>query len=140
MLHVSRIWGLQKELLLENGHSPWAYGINGVKDNKTKRNRSVNDIIINNEAISHSDLIYKIKKLVKNKVLTKCTKSMEQNLPYGQNRTILIVTFDDTVVRPSISKKDWDNFLDFKQSEVDSIAHNFRKLILFGWLDKQFIG
>jgi hypothetical protein len=134
-----KIWGLQKELLTENGHSPWEHSIHGVKGNKTKRNRSPSDIIISNEAIRHSDVIRKSKISVKNVVLKKCIKSLGQTLPYGREKTILIVTFDDTAVRPSRSKKDWDDFVDFKRTEIDSMEHNFRKIILFGWLDKKFI-
>ena len=134
-----KTWGLQKELLTENGHSPWEHRILGVKGNKTKRNRSVSDIITSDKWVLHSDVIFKIKKLVTKVVLTKCNISLEQKLPYGQNKTILIVTFDDTVVRPSNSKKDWDDFIDFKRTEVDSMEHNFRRIFLFGWLDKKFI-
>jgi len=134
-----KTWGLQKELLTENGHSPWDHRILGVKGNKTKRNRSVSDIITSDKWVLHSDVICKSKRLITEAVSTKCIRSMEQNLPYGQNKTILIVTFDDTVVRPSLSKKDWDDFVDFKKDEIDSMEHNFRRIILFGWLDKKFI-
>jgi len=86
-----------------------------------------------------SDCINKLKELVKKTVADKCAKSLKRNLPYGQNKTILIVTFDDTIVRPSTRGKKWDDFVDFKRTEVDSMEHNFKNVILFGWLDKKFI-
>jgi len=134
-----KIWRLQKELLIENGHSPWEHNIHGVKGNKTKRNRLTSDIKTSKDALPYSVIIDKIKKLVEETVLEKCKKSMEQNLPYGQSKTILIVTFDDTVVRPRTSKKDWSDFVDFKRNEVNSMKHNFIKIILFGWTSKEFI-
>lgn len=134
-----KTWGLQKELLVADGHSPWEHAILGVEGSRTKRTRSVRDIKISEDALPHSVIIDKIKKLVEKTVLEKCEKSLEQNLPYGQNKTILIVTFDDTIVRPSIRKNYWDDFIDFKRAEVDSMKHNFKKIILFGWLDKKFI-
>jgi hypothetical protein len=134
-----KAWGLQKELLVADGHSPWEHAILGVEGNRTKRTRSVSDIKISEDALPHSVIIDKIKKLVEKRVLEKCKKSLEQNLPYGQNKTILIVTFDDTIVRPSIRRNCWDDFIDFKRTEVDSMKHNFKKIILFGWLDKKFI-
>ncbi|MCK5175453.1 MAG: hypothetical protein KAR47_18810 [Planctomycetes bacterium] len=130
-----RKWGLQKELLIEKGCSPWRYDIHGVQGNKTKRNRSVSDIITSNELVSHTELICDTKKLVKERANAKCKKSMEQNLPYGQDKTILIATFDDT----GFSDNDREDFLDFKQAEVDSVEHNFIKITLFGWISKKFI-
>jgi len=132
-------WGLQKELLIENGCSPWAHNIHGVKGNKTKRNRSASDIITSIDSPSHKDTICKAKESVKNTAEEKCKKSLNTLLPYGQNTTVLIVTFDDTVVRPSIHKSCWDDFVNFKRNEIDPMEHNFSKIILFGWLDKKFI-
>lgn len=136
-----KISGLQDELLMKTGHSPWEYDILGVKDNKTKRKRSVNDIIISEDSPPHTVIIDKIKTTVKTAISEKCKKSLKQMLPYGQNKTILIATFDDTVirVRTGIHKNDWDNFVSFKQTELDSLEHNFKKITLFGWLDKTFI-
>jgi len=128
-------WGLQKELLIENGSSPWAHSIHGVKGNKTKRKRLANDIITSNELLSHTDLIRAAKKLVKEKASDKCKKSIEQKLPYGKDQTILIVTFDDT----GFGENDRDDFVNFKQAEIDSMEHKFRKIILYGWLGKKFI-
>ncbi len=61
--------------------------------------------------------------------------SMEQKPPYGKDKTILIVTFDDT----GFSEKDKNDFVNFKQAEIDSMEHNFIKIILFGWTSKKFI-
>ena len=133
-----KIWGLQKELLIKNGRSPWEHEILGVKGNKTKRTRSVNDIIISEDSPPHSVIIDKIKETVKKAILEKCKKSLKQTLPYGQNKTVLIGTFDDTVIRPDTHKNDWEDFLSFKRTELDSMKHNFKKIILFGWLDKKF--
>ena len=61
--------------------------------------------------------------------------SMEQKPPYGKDKTILIATFDDT----GFSENDRGDFIDFKQTEIDSMEHNFIKIILFGWTSKKFI-
>lgn len=121
-------WGLQKELLVENGMSPWEYNIHGVEGNKTKRNRSACDIKTSAEWVAHTDVIAETKEQVKEKTNKKCKKSMEKSLPYGQNRTILIVTFDDM----RFSEDDRDDFLNFKQAEIDSLEHNFIKISLYG--------
>ena len=126
-------WGLQKELLIENGLAPWEHDIQGVKENKTKRKRTTSDIIISED--SDADVICKANELVKKAANIKCKKSMGQKLPYGKDKTILIVTFDDT----GFSEKDKNDFVNFKQAEIDSMEHNFIKIILFGWLDKRFI-
>jgi hypothetical protein len=130
-----KIWGLQKELLIENGHSPWEHNIHGVKGNKTKLNRTVSDIIVSNEFTNCKDTICKTKELVKETAFNKCKKSLEQKLPYGQGKTILIVTFDNTGFR----EKEREDFIDFKQIEIDSMKHNFKRIILFGWLSYEFI-
>jgi hypothetical protein len=132
-------WGLQKEFLINLQPAPWEYNILGVKDNKTKRTRTVSDIIITEDSPPHSVIINKIKTSVQAAISEKCKKSLKGTLPYGRNTTILIGTFDDTVIRPSIHKNDWDDFVAFKQVEIDSMKHNFSKIILFGWLDKKFI-
>jgi hypothetical protein len=85
------------------------------------------------------DCICELKKLVKKRAEKKCVTSLEPSLWYGRNKTIFIVTFDDIVVSPSTSKKDWDDFVDFKRTEIDSMKHNFGKIVLFGWCDKTFI-
>jgi hypothetical protein len=128
-------WGLQKELLTKNGCSPWAHNICGVEGNKTKRNRSAGDIITSNELINDTDLIRAAKEVVKEKANKKCKMSMEQKLPYGKEKTILIVTFDDT----GFGENDRTDFANFKQAEIYSMEHNFIKIILFGWNSKQFI-
>lgn len=132
-------WALQEELLIARGHSPWEYNILGVEENKTKRKRSASDIIINGENMSFFERIDMIKSLVKKRSLKKCKKSVKSKLPYGQNNTILIVTFDDTGIGPSFNKKQWEDFIVFKKFEIDSIEHNFKKILLFGWCDKKFI-
>lgn len=128
-------WGLQKELLVENGYSPWEYNVHGVEGDKTKRNRSASDIITSNELVNHTDVIRTTIELVKEKANNKCKKSIEQKLPYGRNKSILIVTFDDT----GFSENDRNDFVNFKQAEIDSMEHNFIKIILFGWDSKKFI-
>lgn len=133
---AGRKWGLQKELLIENGCSPWAHNIRGVQGNKTKRKRSASDIMISNDSPSHKETICKAKKLVKKAANKKCKKSMGPKQPYGENKTILITTFDDTVF---FIESDWNDFVNFKQAEIDSIKHNFIKIILFGWISKKFI-
>jgi len=129
-------WRLQKELLIENGSTPWAHNIHGVEGNKTKRKRSASDIITSIDSPSHKDTICKAKELVKKAANQKCKKSMDPELPYGKDTTILIVTFDDTVF---FIKSDWNDFETFKQDEIDSMEHNFIKIILFGWISKKFI-
>jgi len=133
---AGRKWGLQKELLIENRCTPWAHNINGVKGNKIKRKRSASDIIISNDSPSHKDTICKAKELVKKAANKKCKKSMDPKQPYGENKTILIVAFDDTVF---VIESDWNDFANFKQAEIDSMEHNFIKIILFGWISKKFI-
>ena len=128
--------GLQKELLIEYGRSTWEHNILGVQGNKTKRNRSASDIIISNDSPSHKETICKAKEQVKKSAEDKCIKSMDKSLPYGQNKTILIVTFNDTVF---FIESDWNDFVNFKQAEIDSIKNNFIKIILFGWTSKKFI-
>ena len=130
-----KIWGLQKELLIEYGHSPWEHNIHGVKGNKTKRNRTVNDIITSNELTKCKDTICKTKELIKETAFNKCKKSLEPKLPYGQGTTILIVTFDDTVFR----EKRRNDLMELKKTEIDSMKHNFKQIILFGWLSHKFI-
>lgn len=133
-------WAIQKEVLAEKGIAPWAYDILGVnKKNRAAKKKQAIDIATGREVAEEVDCICKLKELVKKTVEDKCAKSLDISLPYGQNKTILIVTFDDTVVRPSTSKKGWDDFADFKRTEIDSIKHNFRKITLFGWLNKKFI-
>ncbi len=126
-------WGLQKELLIENGLAPWEHDIQGVKENKTKRKRTTSDIIISED--SDADVICKANELVKEAANIKCKKSIGQKLPYGKDKTILIVTFDDT----GFSEKDKNDFVNFKQAEIDSMEHNFIKIILFVWNSKKFI-
>jgi len=128
-------WGLQKDLLVENGYSPWEHNIHGVEGNKTKRNRSASDIIKSNELVNNTDLIRATKELVKEKANNKCKMSMEQKLPYGKDKTILIVTFDDT----GFSENDRNDFVNFTQAEIDSMKHNFINIILFGWISKKFV-
>ena len=128
-------WGLQKELLVENGCSPWAHNIQGIEGKKTKRKRSVSDIIISNDSPTHKETIFKAKELVKKSAEDKCIKSLYKSLPYGQNKTILIITFDDTVF---FIESDWNDLVNFKQDEFDSMEHNFIKIILFGWISKKF--
>jgi hypothetical protein len=128
-------WGLQKELLIENGRSPWEHNIHGVKGNKTKRNRTVSDINVRNEFTNCKDTICKTKELVKETAFNKCKKSLEQKLPYGQGKTILIVTFADNGFRDYVR----NDFLNFKKAEIDSMEHNFIKIILFGWISHNFI-
>ncbi len=129
-------WGLQKELLIGNGRSPWEHNILGVKGNKTERKRTASDIIISNNSPSHKDTICKAKKLVKKAADKKCKKSVDYKQAYGRNKTILIITFDDTVF---FIESDWNGLEIFKQAEIDSIKHNFIKIILFGWVSKKFI-
>jgi len=141
-------WAVIKEVLVEKGCAPWEYDILGVnKKNRAKKKKTAIDMFTDDEteenrwkgANNVSDCINKLRELVKKSAEDKCIKSLDELLPYGQNATILIVTFDDTDVRPSIRKKNWDDFVDFKRTEVDSMRHNFRKIILFGWLDKKFV-
>ncbi len=131
-----RKWGLQKELLIEKGSTPWAHNIHGVKGNKTKRNRSASDIITSDDSPSHKETICKAKELVKEAANKKCKKSMGPNQPYGKNKTILIITFDDTVF---FIESDRNDFVNFRKAEIDSMKHNFIKIILFGWNSKKFI-
>ena len=105
-------------------------GIDGTKWGNQKK-----DIVEKGWSFSDGDDICKTKQLVKNSAGEKCKKSMEENLRYGQDKTILIVIFDDT----GFSKNDWDDFVNFKQAEIDSMEHNFIKIILFGWFSKRFI-
>jgi hypothetical protein len=134
-------WAIQKELLVEKGIAPWAYDILGVnKKNRAEKKKVAINMYSGNEAEDRGvavDCVYELKKLVKKSAENKCVKSLDASLPYGKNKTILIVTFDDTVIRSSIRKND---FADFKRTEIDSMKHNFRKIILFGWLEKEFIG
>lgn len=132
---AGRKWGLQKDLLIENGCSPWPHNIHGVKGNKTNRNRTASDIITSNELVSHPELILAAKELVKEKANNKCKKSMGKKLRYGKDKTILILTFDDN----GFSENDRNDFVNFKQAKIDSIKHNFIKIILFGWVSKKFI-
>jgi hypothetical protein len=126
-------WAIQKEVHAETGIAPWEYSILGVnKKNRAKKKQLAIDMIIGNEiedSPAEGCICKLVEELVKKRVEDKRTKK------YGQNKTILIVTFDET----GFSKKDWDDFVDFKQAEIDSMEHNFRKIILFGWLDKKFI-
>ncbi len=133
---AGRKWGLQKELLVENGVSPWEHNICGVKGNKTKRNRTVSDIIKSDELTNCKDTICKTKELIKETAFNKCKKSLEPKLPYGKGKTILIVTFDDTVL---FREKRRDDLINFKQTEIDSMEHNFIKITLFGWDSMKFI-
>ncbi|MBN2456122.1 MAG: hypothetical protein JXB29_06255 [Sedimentisphaerales bacterium] len=128
-------WGLQKELLIKNGHAPWEHNVHGVEGNKTKQNRTANDIITSNELIRHKALICNAKKLVKEKTTDKCKKSLGPKLPYKEGKTILIVTFDDT----GFSENDRGDFVNFKKAEIDSTKHKFMKIVLFGWVSKKFI-
>jgi len=132
---AGRKWGLSKELLIENRCSPWPHNIHGVKGNKTKRNRLASDIITSNELVSHPELILAAKELVKEKANKKCKKSMGKKLRYGKDKTILIVTFDDT----GFSENDRGDFVKFKEDNIDSMEHSFIKIILFGWISKKFI-
>ncbi len=128
--------GLQIELLIEKGSTPWAHNIHGVEGNKTKRNRSASDIITSIDSPSHKDTICKAKELVKKAANKKCKKSMDPKQPYGDNKTILIITFNDTVL---FIESDRNDFVNFKQAEIDSMEHNFINIILFGWISKKFI-
>jgi len=133
-------WAVIKEVLVEKGAAPCEYDILGVSiKNRAEKKKTAIGIIEGREEEKQVDWICELKKLVKKSAEDKCKKSRDASLPYGQNKTILIVTFADTVVRPSTSKKKWDDFVDFKRTEIDAMKHNFRKIILFGWLDKEFI-
>jgi hypothetical protein len=133
-------WAVMKEVLAEKGIVPWAYDILGVnKKNRAEKKKEAIDIIAGGEERKQVNHIFELRKLVKKTTEDKCVKSLDALLPYGQNKTILIVTFDDTIIRPSTSKEKWDDFVNFKHSEIDSMKHNFKKIILLGWLDKRFI-
>ena len=80
-------------------------------------------------------MIRDTKKRVKDRANKKCKKSIEQKLPYGQDKTILIVTFEDK----DFSQNDRNDFVNFKQAEIDSMKHNFIKIFFFGWTSKKFI-
>lgn len=112
-------WGCQKKLLGENGCSP-----------------GDGEISITSEyLVNLTDAIRKTIELVKKRANKKCKKSMEQKLPYGQDKTILIVTFEDY----DFSENDRNYFVNFKQAEIDSMKHNFINIILFGWTSKKFV-
>jgi hypothetical protein len=133
-------WAVIKEVLTEKGISPWEYDILGVdKKNRAEKKKLAIDIVTGKEVAEQVDYIRNLKELVKKTAEDKCKKSLDTLLPYGRNKTILIVTFDDTIVRPSIHKSQWDDFINFKRTEIDSMEHNFSKIILFGWLDKKFV-
>jgi len=134
-------WAVVKEVLAEKGRSPWEYDILGVnKKNRGEKKKLAVDIVTGRQVAKQVDCVSKLKELVKKTADKKCKTSLDPSLRYGQNKTILIVTFVEIgSVRPSISKKDWDDFVDFKRTEVDCMKHNFRKIILFGCLDKKFI-
>ena len=109
---------------------------NASEENLTgSESASARDIITRNELTSQADYISAKKNLVKEKASDKCKKSMGEKLPYGESKTILIVTFDDT----GFSENDRNDFVNFKQAEIDSMEHNFIKIILFGWVSKKFI-
>ncbi len=129
-----RNWGLSKEHLVEKGWSPVEDEILCVKGNKTKRKRTADDIITSEDLVNLKD-IRKTKELIKKRANKKYKKSMEQKLPYGKEKTILIVTFEDNY----FSENDRNHFVNFKQAEIDSMKHNFIKIILFGWQSKKFI-
>ncbi len=105
-------------------------GIDGTKWGNQKK-----DIVEKGWSFSDGDDICKTKQLVKNSASEKCKKSMEQELRYGQEKTILMVIFDDKNFR----ENDRNDFVKFKQTEIDSMEHNFIKIILFGWASKKFI-
>jgi hypothetical protein len=130
-----------KEVLNEKGIAPWEYDILGVnKKNRAEKKKEAIGIVAGGGERKQVDCICELKKLVKKAAEDKCKKSLELSLPYGQKKTILIVTFVEVGgSRPSKSKKDWDDFVNFKHSEIDFIKHNFSKIILFGWLDRTFI-
>jgi hypothetical protein len=128
--------GLQMELLINQGWAPWEHNIHGVEGNKTKRNRSASDIITSIDSPSPKETICKAKELVKKAANEKCQKSVDPKQPYEENKTILIITFDDTVL---FIESDRNDFVNFKQAEIDSMEHNFIKIILFGWVSKKFI-
>ena len=130
-----RNWSLSKELLEEKGWSPVEDEILGVKGNKTKRKRTTEDINSSEELVGITDVIRDTKKRVKDRANKKCKKSIEQKLPYGQDKTILIVTFEDK----DFSQNDRNDFVNFKQAEIDSMKHNFIKIFFFGWTSKKFI-
>jgi len=141
-------WAIIKEVLAEGRPALGAYNILGVnKKNRAEKKRAVMDIFAGDEteenrwkgANNPSDCINKLKELVKKSVEDKCTKSFDTSLPYGQNKTVLIVVFDNTFVRAGFIKRDWDDFVNFKRNEIDSMKHNFRDIVLFGRSDKTFI-
>lgn len=105
-------------------------GIDGTKWGNQKK-----DIVEKGWSFSGGGDICKTKQLVKNSAGEKCKKSMEPELRYGQEKTILIVIFDDKNFRAN----DRNDFVKFKQTEIDSMKHNFIKIILFGWASKEFI-
>lgn len=133
-------WAVIKEVLTEKGIAPCEYDILGVsKKNRAEKKKEAVAIIAGGEERKQVDRICELKKLVKKTAEDKCTKSLDASLPYGQNKTILIITFDDIEISPSTIKDNWGDFVDFKHSEIDFMKHIFRKIILFGWCDKKFI-
>ena len=128
-------WGLQKELLIENGQTPWMHNILGVEENKTKMKRKTSDIIITNELFGSPELIRTAKELVKTTAKNKCEKSIRPTLPYGKNKTVLLISFDDT----GFNETDRNVFINFKRLEIDKMSHSFIKIMLFGWISKTFM-
>ena len=141
-------WSVIKEVLAETGVAPWEYDILGVnKKNRAKKKKAAMNIFTDDETEEYRwqgannviDCVNELKELVKRTADAKFKKSLDILQPYGQNKTILIVTFDDTFIRQSVSCDRWEDFVNFKRTEVDSMKHNFRNVVLFGWLDKKFI-
>lgn len=126
-------WGLQKELLIENGRAPWEWNIIGVKNNKTRSQRSADDIITTNNFSNKNERFKKTKELLKEATKKKAEKSLGEDKPYGDKKTVLIVTFDDTGFE---NKR--QEILDYKHSNLDELKHSFEKIILFGQISNEF--
>ncbi len=81
----------------------------------------------------------KVQARIREVMCKKCGKSKDGW--YGENKTVLIITFDDTHLGWKETRQKYrDELVEFKRSKIDTIKHPFREILLFGWCEKQFIG
>lgn len=122
-----RKWGLQKELLLEQGWAPVTGKIDAGNTRKHKRKKG--DIKATSAAKESYDIFKETLMLIDRALKKKARKKYSNN-------TLLILVFDDQIgFNPDKNQEELKKFV---QEKIHSFEFNFHKIFLVGWSGKLF--
>jgi hypothetical protein len=124
-------WGLQKELLLENG---WAPGTGKIRCSSRKHNRKKGDIKATSEWVDKAQTVKEELSLIKKALDKKFSKSDKASGLYGRGTWLLVVFDDTTVLHPDeLRPDDRNSLLDLVRQKASSVEPSFDKVFLIGW-------